>query len=333
MTKEFIHVPSAHCETGSVSNLLRSYGLEISEPMIFGLGSGMTFAFLKQIKINGLPLIAYRMPPKMIIKLLSWRIEGLKFHYETFRSADKGMQALDNMLAEDKAVGLQTSVFFLPYFPQAMRFHFNAHNLVAYAKEGDEYLISDPVFSHLVTAKENDLRRARFSKGALAPKGMMYYPSAFPTAIDYERVIPKSIRFMAKMNGRWNPVPISGVNGIRMLAKNINKLGKTDQHYAQLFMGHIVRMQEEIGTGGAGFRFIYAAFLQESANILGSQTLHDCSLQLTQIGDEWRDFAVLCARLSKQRKGQDYPDAAAQLYKIADMEKEFYQRLSHFKIN
>ena len=331
MTKEFIHTPSAHCETGTVSNLLRSYGLEMSEPMVFGLASGMTFAYLKQIKINGLPLIAYRIPPKMLVKFLSWRIPGLKFKYENFRNPDKGMQALDSMLAQEKAVGLQTSVFFLPYFPQAMRFHFNAHNLLAYAKEGDEYKISDPVFSHLVTAQEEDLKRARFSKGALAPKGLMYYPSAVPESIDYDRVIPKSIRFMAKMNGRWNPVPFSGVRGIRLLAKNISRLGKGDQHYAELFMGHIVRMQEEIGTGGAGFRFIYAAFLQESAGLIDSPALQECSEELTQIGDEWRDFAVLCARLSKQRKGQDYGDAAKQLYKIADMELDFYTRLIKFK--
>ena len=331
MTKEFIHTPSAHCETGTVSNLLRSYGLEISEPMVFGLASGMTFAYLKQIKINGLPLIAYRIPPKMLVKFLSWRIPGLKFKYENFRNADKGMQALDSMLAQGKAVGLQTSVFFLPYFPQAMRFHFNAHNLLAYGKEGDEYKISDPVFSHLVTAQEGDLKSARFSKGALAPKGLMYYPSAVPESIDYDHVIPKSIRFMAKMNGRWNPVPFSGVRGIRLLAKNISRLGKGDQHYAELFMGHIVRMQEEIGTGGAGFRFIYAAFLQESAGLICSPTLQAYSEELTQIGDEWRDFAVLCARLSKQRKGQEYADAAKQLYRIADMELDFYNRLSKFK--
>ena len=37
---------------------------------------------------------------------------------------------------------------------------------------------------------------------------------------------------------------------------------------ASLYLGQVVRMLEEIGTGGAGFRFIYAAFLQESAKIL-----------------------------------------------------------------
>lgn len=331
MIKDFKHIPSAHCETGTISNLLRCYGLEISEPMVFGLASALTFAYLKQIKINGMPLIAYRMPPRMIVKLLSWRIPGLKIRYETFRNAENGMQVMDNMLQQDKAVGLQTSVFFLPYFPQAMRFHFNAHNLLVYGKQNDEYQISDPVFSHLVTTKAEDLKRARFARGALAPKGLMYYPTSVPDSIDYDQLIPKSIRFMAKMNGRWNPMPLSGVRGIRLLAKNIDKMDKTDQHYARLFMGHIVRMQEEIGTGGAGFRFIYAAFLQESSDLLGSPFLNDCSKELTSIGDQWRDFAVLCARLSKQRKGQDYHDAATLLYQIADRELDFYQQLSNYR--
>lgn len=32
----------------------------------------------------------------------------------------------------------------------------------------------------------------------------------------------------------------------------------------QAYLAQLVRMQEEIGTGGGGFRYIYAAFLQQS---------------------------------------------------------------------
>ena len=330
--KEFNHKASAHCETGAIANLLRYYGLEISEPMVFGLASALSFAYIKQVKINGLPLIAYRLPPKLIVRFLSWRIPGLKFHFETFRNEQAGMQALDQQLAMNNVVGLQTSVFFLPYFPEAMRFHFNAHNLIVYGKKDDEYQISDPVFSHLVTATTDDLRKARFARGVLAPKGSMYYPSSVTKEIDYKTAIPKAIRFMAKMNGPFNPVPIAGVWGIRKLAKQIKKLDKAEARYARLFMGHIVRMQEEIGTGGAGFRFIYAAFLQEAGKKLESAQLQDFSAELTGIGDEWRDFAVLAARLSKQRKGQDFNDAAQQLLKVADMELAFYKQLSKFKL-
>jgi hypothetical protein len=330
--KQFEHKPSAHCETGAIANLLRHNGLNISEPMVFGLASALTFAYIKRIKINGMPLIAYRLPPKLIVKFLAWRLPGLKFHFETFRDEQAGMQALDQQLQNGNVVGLQTSVFFLPYFPEAMRFHFNAHNLLVYDRQDDHYHISDPVFSHLVMAHRDDVRKARFARGVLAPKGSMYYPSGVPNEIQYDVAIPKAIRFMARMNGPFNPVPISGVHGIRRMARQIRRLDKYEARYARLFMGHIVRMQEEIGTGGAGFRFIYAAFLQEAGNILNSETLREYSDELTAIGDEWRDFAVLAARLSKQRRGQDFNDAARQLDKVGDLELDFYRRLSKFKI-
>jgi len=64
----------------------------------------------------------------------------------------------------------------------------------------------------------------------------------------------------------------------------------------------IVRMQEEVGTGGAGFRYMYAAFLQEAASLFGSAELNDLSQEMTAIGDTWREFAVTAARIIK--KGQ-----------------------------
>ena len=63
----------------------------------------------------------------------------------------------------------------------------------------------------------------------------------------------------------------------------------------------MVRMQEEIGTGGGGFRFIYAAFLQESAVILENEKLKELSQEMTIIGDLWRDFAVNASRVYKNR--------------------------------
>lgn len=37
----FIHFQHAHCESGVTTNLLRHYGIEISEPMAFGIGAGL----------------------------------------------------------------------------------------------------------------------------------------------------------------------------------------------------------------------------------------------------------------------------------------------------
>lgn len=88
-------------------------------------------------------------------------------------------------------------------------------------------------------------------------------------------------------------------------------------------------MQEEIGTGGGGFRFIYAAFLQEASVLLNNPELKKLSAEMTEIGDAWRDFAVEAARVYKNRsnKADVYNLLGDQLMAIADREKEFFKKL------
>src|SRR5690606_3807531 len=140
----------------------------------------------------GMPLIAYRMPPGHIIRGVQRRL-GLQIQRRTFRDQDRGMAALDEQLDRGRVVGLRTGVFWLPYFPQEMRFYFNAHNLIVYGRDGGDYLISDPVFETPMRCPVADLRKARFARGSLAAKGMMYYPTRLPESIDYATAIPAAI--------------------------------------------------------------------------------------------------------------------------------------------
>ncbi len=325
----FNHQQAAHCESGTISALLRHEGLDISEPMAFGLSSAMTFAYLPMVKINGMPLISYRMPPGRIVKGLSRRL-GVKMQFERFRSAEQGNKALLAYLNVGVPVGLQTSVYWLPYFPEDMRFHFNAHNLIAYGQQADNILISDPTFENPVQAEQSALEKARFVKGALAPKGLLYFPKEIPAQIDFSKIIPKAIRQNTNMMLR-TPVPIIGVKGIRTMAKKIRGLKRShteNELHNKLYIGHMVRMQEEIGTGGGGFRFLYASFLQESAALLQNQKLGDASVAFTDVGDEWRRFALFAAKMIKGRMGLDYDKLADQLLLIAKMEAQAYQELN-----
>jgi hypothetical protein len=332
MNNIFEHRHAAHCETGVMSAMLRYHGLDVSEPMAFGMASGLTYAYIPLVKINGLPLIAYRSPPRLIIRALSRRINGLEMKFQKFRKPAEGERVLDRLLDDGRIVGLQTSVFFLPYFPEDMRFHFNAHNLLVYGRESERFKVSDPVFSHLVTVDRESLNKARFAKGALAPKGLLYYPAKVPAEIDFNTILPKAIRFTAKVNGAKSPVPIAGSKGIRWVARNIRKLVDAEARYAHLYLGHIVRMQEEIGTGGGGFRFMYAAFLQEAAEILASDQLAEAAEEMSVIGDEWRLFALMCARKSKARYDDTFDSIADQLDKIAKREATLFGRLSALQL-
>ena len=329
--QDFKHIHSAHCESGVTSLLLKHNGLDISEPMAFGLGSGLTFAYLPIVKLSGMPLIAYRSMPKAIIKKATKRL-GIKLFSQTFSNQQKAQDSLDRLLDEGRFVGLQTSVFYLPYFPDNMRFHFNAHNLIVYGKEGDEYLVSDPVFEYTVKIHQKDLLKARFAKGALAPKGLLYYIDSKPKEIDYQKIIKSSIKSTIKeMNA---PLFFVGLRGIKYLAKqikNIPKKYKNDLRYPRLYLGHIVRMQEEIGTGGAGFRYMFASFLQESSSYTNKSLLKESSEMMTEVGDEWRVFAQATALMCKNRKEFDFDGLADMLNKIATNEAEVYKRLKQIK--
>lgn len=326
---KFDHQHSAHCESGVMSSMLRHHGLHLSEPMIFGLASALTFAYLPFIKMGGMPLVAYRSMPKSIIKNIQKSLK-VKMKLETFSKKEKGEARLDELLGEGKIVGAQTSVYWLPYFPEEMRFHFNAHNLLVFGKEDDNYKVSDTVFEFTQECDKASLTKARFAKGALAPKGLLYYLVDVPTEIELKPIIAKSIKKVAKSMLN-TPVPIAGLKGIKYLAKAIRKLKDKDKRYAKLFLGHIVRMQEEIGTGGAGFRYLYASFLQEaSLQFDGDKTLEEASKMFLKVGDEFREFAMMIAKSIKSKQAIDFESIAAKLDAIADEEKEVYKKLLEF---
>ncbi|QRM19795.1 DUF4872 domain-containing protein [Dechloromonas sp. TW-R-39-2] len=324
----FQHSQASHCESGVMSAMLRHQGLPMSEAMAFGLSSALSFAYLPFVKINGLPLVAYRMPPKFIIKGLQKPL-GLKMRFETFRTPQAGARRLDELLDDGQLVGMQTSVFWLPYMPEDLRFHFNAHNVLAFGRDAasGDYLLSDPVVETTVTCPADALQRARFAKGVLAPKGLIYYPVGKPVEPDWHKVLPAAIKKTTRIM-LDTPLPIIGVRGIHRLANAIERLEKnTDPAASKMFIGQVVRMQEEIGTGGGGFRFIYASFLQESADLLGRPQLDELSEQLIDIGDEWREFALSTARMIRDREPLVPAALADKLRRIAGREQAFFRDL------
>jgi len=308
-----------------MASLITHAGLPMSESMAFGLASTLSFAYLPIVKVSGQPLVAYRAMPHTIQKRLC-KLLGLSLHVETFRSAERGAARLDEHLDGGRLVGLQTSGYWLTYFPPELRFHFNVHNSIAIGRDGDDYTIADTLFEEPVHIARTDLTKARFAKGLMAPKGRLYRIRTAPKDPDWNELLPKAIRRTCRT--MLAPVPFAGVKGIRLLAKAIDRLdGSGDGSKAKLFLGHVVRMQEEIGTGGAGFRFIYAAFLQEAAELLQRPALGALADELVAIGDEWREMALAAAMMIRGRRPLE-PRAIGDLLRaMANREEVFFRAL------
>jgi hypothetical protein len=335
MRVEFEHLQSAHCENGVTTNLLKAVGaVKLTEPLAFGIGSGLFFIYVPFLKINKGPAIAFRTQPGLIFKR-TCRALDIPVVRKKFRSKEEAQKVLDECLQSGRPVGCQVGVFYLTYFPKEYRFHFNAHNIIVFGKEDDNYLISDPVMETATSLSSYELERVRFARGALAPRGQLYYPKENRIVTDEQ--IRSGIKSGIKRNVRdmlHIPGSFAGVSGIRYTAKKIKKWrDKLGPHNAGLYLAQLVRMQEEIGTGGGGFRYIYGAFLQQAYEFHKIDALPETSKLFTKAGDLWRTAAVQAAGIYKGRIGsqQDYNAMGDYLLEIADIEKQAFMALSKIK--
>ncbi len=336
MEREFKHLQTAHCENGVATSLLKYNGVDfLTEPLIFGIGAGIYYIHIPFLMINGGPAISYRTMPGWIFSRASKAL-GIEISRMKFSSETKAMDFLDQKVKEGVPVGCQVGVFNLPYFPPEYRFHFNAHNLIVYGKENGNYLISDPFMEKVTVLSEEDMLKVRFAKGPFAPKGHIYFPESVGTikpAIINKAII-RGIK-KASSDMLYSPGSIVGVSGIKYTSKKIrNWRDKLGPRKAGLYLGQIVRMQEEIGTGGGGFRFLYGAFLEQASTILKNDKLMEVSDDFTKAGDLWRASAVQMGRIYKGRNANEQKDfelCADALLEIYELEKLAFKKLNKMK--
>ncbi len=328
---EFKHLPAAHCETGAVSSLLTHHGYPISEPMAFGVASGITCFYFPIVKIWNYPLISFRMTPRSTIKGVP-KMLGIKFFMRTFKDQKQAMDELDKCLADDQPAGCTAAVNALPYFLPEMRIFFNAHSTIAVGKEGDDYLISDPVFDHITRCPSADYQKARFVKGPNTPNGFMWYPVFIPEKIDLPKAIRKAIK--KTVNMMLQPLfPFVGIKGINTVIKTVENLQKNpDKKYVKGFLNNIVLFQEEVGTGGGGYRFMYAGFLKEAYKMLNISKLDEASEKFISAGDSMRKAAVGMAKVVRGKQDpNDLSEILGHMREWMKVEKEAYLILKSIK--
>ena len=221
---DFKHIQTAHCENGVTVNLLQQQGLDfLTEPLAFGIGSGLFYIHIPFLKVNGGPAISFRSMPGAIFKR-TCKVLDVKVERKKFKSKETAQLFLDQKVDEGIPVGCQVGVFHLMYFPKEYRFHFNAHNLIVYGREGNDYLVSDPIMETTTRLSSTDMEKVRFAQGPLAPKGHIYYPVQVGEVTDEMirkgiiKGINRNVRDMLRI-----PTKIAGVRGINYTASKVRK--------------------------------------------------------------------------------------------------------------
>jgi hypothetical protein len=321
---------SAHCESGATTNLLNFYKINMNEPLAFGIGAGLYFGHLPFMKMNYMPVTTFRASPGLVFTRTCKNL-GIEYFRKGYKDPEESMRELDKVLETGTPVGMQVGVYNLPFFPAEYRMHYNMHNMVVYGHEGDKYYVADSIVpgEHILTREE--LKRVRYPKGDFNPKGKMYYVKSIPPQVDYKMAVLKGIKKVIAEN--TVPFWMVGVRGIRFLSRKVRKWPvKLGDKMASRYLGQLILNQEEIGTGGCGFRYIFAAFMSEAAKILDDPKFLEFTKQVNDIAAKWREFSYQGARNCKERSGPEitYDALADILLKVADMEEKLFKDLKSY---
>jgi len=325
----FEHRMGAHCESGTVASLLNHAGLEITEPLVFGIAGGIFFGYINTPFFT-FPTFIVRNRPGQIRTNVAKRL-GISFKTHKFHNHKSGIEALDSLLEQNIATGAQVDFFYMKYIPEWQRVHINVHYITVIGKNGANYILSDSYYPQIVELDFELMRKARFAGGNMAPKGFLFYPEKITGEVPFEKAIVTGIK-SACYNMLKLPVPFIGVKGIYRFADKIMewpRLARDIEHLSHEVMKINILLEDQ-GTGGAGFRYMYATFLQQASGILNSPALSDMSKRMMEIGDGWRNISYIAAKIGKKRElgESNLKELSNLIRERGDLEKAFFQDLS-----
>ena len=299
-----------HCETTATGTLLRQLDIELSEPMLFGLGEGLGFIFWKMKSMN-FPFIGGRVKTDLLTQNIARNL-NLELTVKETASTQKAWDNVKELIDNGQVVGLKLDCFHLQYFSRP--FHFAGHYAALYNYDNENaYLVDTKQQGGQVKTSLRSLALARAEKGPMSSKNLYYTLSKTDKKFDLKTSIITAIRNNA--NDYINP-PITniGYKGISKTSTEIIKWFKTSKDIETEFKTSAM-MMEKAGTGGALFRNLYRDFLKESYDILKLDKLKSGHEAFVEIAELWTSVSQLFEKVS-QTKDFKYIQQASDILKI-----------------
>ncbi|MBT2233724.1 BtrH N-terminal domain-containing protein [Nonomuraea sp. NEAU-A123] len=315
-----------HCETTALGVLLRHQGLDLSEPMLFGLGSGLSFIYWDS-KNMGFPFLGGRVKPFDLTRNLATSLKLDLLAQETASPR----KAWENVVAPIDAghpVGLQLDSYYLDYF--GSKVHFGGHFVAMYGYDDhDAYLVDTDQQGGAVSTSLANLAQARAARGPMSAKHRSFTLTAPRNPPHPQSQIIPAITACA--DAFLNP-PIAnlGHRGIDKAGKLVRTwLQRTDNPQRDLPQAAL--LMEKAGTGGALFRNLYRDFLAECTELLDSSHLRTGHELYSEAATLWTATATLIAKAGESGDAQCLVQAGTILSDLSRIEHEAMQALNRLE--
>ncbi|MFF5109182.1 BtrH N-terminal domain-containing protein [Streptosporangium sp. NPDC000509] len=306
-----------HCETTALGVLLRHEGLDLSEPMLFGLGSGLSFIYWDS-KAMAFPFLGGRVKPFELTRNLAARL-GLTLTVEETTSARKAWENVAAPIDAGRPVGLQLDCYHLDYFRS--RVHFGGHVVAMYGyDEHDAYLVDTDQQGGAVRNSRAGLARARAERGPMTARNRSFTIATPARPLSWQEQIIPAVRDCADA---FLSAPISNVGhrGIEKAGKKVPgwllRAGEPKQDLPQVAL-----LMEKGGTGGALFRALYRDFLDECTRLIDNDDLRTGHRLYAEAAVLWTDVATLITKAGESGDAEHLRQAGVILHDLSRIEKD-----------
>lgn len=329
-----------HCITNSLKQVFHYYGIEVSEEMMLGLGSGLSFLYLNQAAS---PMVNGRTKVFEFEEKLAKRM-NVDIQCKSGSNYEKIQAKTKEMLDHDEPILIYVDMPYLNYLGLDKNNHFGGHAVVlfGYDEEGQEYYISDrdnhdfPIrtpFGHIAedyhVVSFDEFMQARTSRHRPFPAKNKYLE------MDVSGYRPPDKKVLVDAIGETcdgmlhPPAKLLGLSGIEKFSKEILKWKKfSPEKLKRSGVTNYFQISGDGGTGGGIFRKMYGQFLIEAAVILEDTAFEQLGKAYQAIGDEWNLIADMMWELSLTGDTTMLPKMSKMIEKLWKEETDVMERLA-----
>ncbi|MGB9734839.1 MAG: BtrH N-terminal domain-containing protein [bacterium] len=318
MTEKIInnwkHHPGKHCASSALRDLMQFYGYDLTEPECFGIGEGIGFWYIEGLN------------PSRMMHFRSADIEkrffnniGIEFEWDRANSKEEISKTLFESINKDIPVLLRTDIFYLDYYKS--KTHFPGHVIILWGYNTDNNIayISDTERKGLtqcgLDALLEGIMHGNFPEG----ESPHFKPIEKPVfELHKKKLFTKASTSNASTMLSGMDFDGYGVKGIQLASKKVLDWKElSDWKWLSRFAYQVI---EKRGTGGGGFRKMYADFLEMFAN-------KKLVTMMKQIASRWTDIALVFKQISESDR-PDFSMVSDMLWIQAIKEEEFYKTIA-----
>lgn len=314
----WVHEPGRHCGSTALADLCRHRGWPFDEALCFGLGAGLGGFF--GVLPEPLPRLFHLRSATLEGDF--FRRAGVPFAWVREPDPEHALALLRLHLSGDLPVLLRCDIARLPYF--GSRTPMTGHAVVAWGfdDEAREVRLSDTGFRGLQAVGYGAMELAWSSQAFPVPLERDHFavPPLGPPP-DLLRLIPAAIRAQGEAltdDGLFT----TGVRAVRAFARDLAGpfVEAENWSFAARFIYQCI---ERRGTGGGGFRAIYADFLDQAEAALPRLRSLGLVRRMRLLAKGWTEVALALKTASEAPTPAGLSEIAPRVDILADLEEDF----------